>query len=129
MAAGVARNGWRRGPIWSSTPSGDISVRMSSTYSGNLLTASSADSALPPRRTYLVSGSVPGARPMPRSMRPGKAASSRANCSATTSGAWLGSITPPEPTLIRCVAAASIAMITGGLVDATAGMLWCSATQ
>ena len=102
---------------------------MSSTYSGNLVTASSADSALPPRRTYLVSGSVPGARPMPRSMRPGKAASSRANCSATTSGAWLGSITPPEPTLIREVAEASIAIRTGGLVAATAGMLWCSATQ
>jgi hypothetical protein len=52
-----------------------------------------------------------------------------ANCSATTSGAWLGSITPPEPTLIRSVLAARWAMSTGGLVLATAGMLWCSATQ
>ena len=51
-----------------------------------------------------MTGSVPGARPMPRSMRPGYAASSRANCSATTSGAWLGSITPPEPTRMRSVA-------------------------
>ena len=66
---------------------------------------------------------------MPRSMRPGKAASSSANCSATTSGSWLGSITPPDPTRIRSVAAASIAISTGGLVAATAGMLWCSATQ
>ena len=66
---------------------------------------------------------------MPRSMRPGWAASSRANCSATTSGAWLGSMTPPDPTRIRSVAAAIIAISTGGLVEATAGMLWCSATQ
>ena len=62
-------------------------------------------------------------------MRPGCAASSSANCSATTNGAWLGSITPPEPTRIRSVAAATIAMSTGGLVAATAGMLWCSANQ
>ena len=66
---------------------------------------------------------------MPRSIRPGYAASSSANCSATTSGAWLGSITPPEPTRIRRVAPAIIAIRTGGLVAATAGMLWCSATQ
>jgi len=66
---------------------------------------------------------------MPRSIRPGYAASSKANCSATTSGAWLGSITPPEPIRIVLVAAASIAISTGGFVDATAGMLWCSATQ
>ena len=37
---------------------------------------------------------------MPRSIRPGAAASSSANCSATASGAWLGSITPPEPSRI-----------------------------
>jgi hypothetical protein len=66
---------------------------------------------------------------MPRSMRPGNAASSRANCSATTSGAWLGSITPPDPTLIRDVAPATSPIRTGGLVAATAGMLWCSASQ
>ena len=45
-------------------------------------------------------GSDPGARPIPRSIRPGAAASNRANCSATASGAWLGSITPPEPSRI-----------------------------
>ena len=52
-----------------------------------------------------------------------------ANCSATTSGAWLGSITPPEPTLIVDVDAARWAISTGGDVLATVGMLWCSATQ
>ena len=40
-----------------------------------------------PRRAIEVTGSEPGARPMPRSMRPGCAASSSANCSATASGA------------------------------------------
>ncbi len=52
-----------------------------------------------------------------------------ANCSATTSGAWLGSITPPEPTLIDDVDAARWAIRTAGDVLATVGMLWCSATQ
>ncbi len=93
------------------------------------MTASSETPPAPWRRAQLVTGSVPGARPMPRSMRCGYAASSSANCSATTSGAWLGSITPPEPTRICRVAPAIIAISTGGLVAATAGMLWCSATQ
>jgi hypothetical protein len=44
---------------------------------------------------------------MPRSIRPGYIASSVPNCSATVSGAWLGSMTPPEPTRIADVAAAS----------------------
>ena len=60
---------------------------------------------------------------------PGAYASSSANCSATISGAWFGSITPPEPTRIRRVCAAIIAISTGGFVDPTDGMLWCSATQ
>ncbi len=51
------------------------------------------------------------------------------NCSATTSGAWLGSITPPEPTRIVEVTAARWAMSTAGDELAMAGMLWCSATQ
>jgi hypothetical protein len=38
-------------------------------------------------------------------------------------------MTPPEPTLIRSVCAARWAISTGGEVEATAGMLWCSATQ
>ena len=99
------------------------------TCSGNRFTASASTPPAPCRSAQLVTGSLPGARPMPRSMRPGWAASSSANCSATTSGAWLGSITPPEPTLIRSVADAIIAMSSGGFVAATAGMLWCSATQ
>jgi hypothetical protein len=44
-------------------------------------------------------------------------------------GAWFGSITPPEPTRMRDVRAAAAAISTGGVVDATAGMLWCSANQ
>ena len=52
-----------------------------------------------------------------------------ANCSATTSGEWLGSITPPDPTRIRVVIAARWAISTVGAVHATLGMLWCSATQ
>ena len=77
----------------------------------------------------MTTGSLPGARPMPRSMRPGAYASSSANCSATISGEWFGSITPPEPTRIRGVCAAISAISTGGFVDPTDGMLWCSATQ
>ena len=36
------------------------------------------------------------------------------NCSATTSGAWFGSITPPDPTRIRSVPAAIAASSTAG---------------
>ena len=81
------------------------------------------------RSAWAVSGSVPGARPMPRSMRPGCSASSMPNCSATTSGAWFGSITPPEPTRIVEVAWARWPMSTAGAELAMPGMLWCSATQ
>ncbi|MNI91706.1 hypothetical protein D3C73_1494110 [compost metagenome] len=62
-------------------------------------------------------------------MRPGAMASSAANCSATMSGAWLGSITPPEPRRMREVRVAAAAISTGGVVDATDGMLWCAANQ
>ena len=62
-------------------------------------------------------------------MRPGCSASSIPKRSATASGAWLGSITPPEPTRMRAVLAARCAMSVSGAVDATDGMLWCSATQ
>ena len=81
------------------------------------------------RSASAVSWSVPGARPMPRSIRPGCSASSVPNCSATTSGAWLGSITPPEPTRIVEVASARCPISTAGAELAIAGMLWCSATQ
>jgi hypothetical protein len=66
---------------------------------------------------------------MPRSMRPGCSASSVPNCSAITSGWWLGSITPPEPTRIVEDAAARWAMSTAGDELAMPGMPWCSATQ
>jgi hypothetical protein len=52
-----------------------------------------------------------------------------ANCSATTSEGWFGSITPPEPMRIRDVEAARWAISTGGEVLAIVGKLWCSATQ
>ena len=51
------------------------------------------------------------------------------NCSATTSGAWLGSMTPPEPTRRVVVAAAMWPMTTAVAELAMPGMLWCSATQ
>ena len=62
-------------------------------------------------------------------MRPGCRPSSTRNVSATASGAWLGSMTPPEPTRIVDVAAATVAIITAGAELATLGMLWCSASQ
>ena len=47
-------------------------------------------------------------------MRPGYSVASVPNCSATTSGAWLGSITPPEPTRMRRRAAGNVAHQHGG---------------
>src|SRR6478735_4918464 len=110
VACGVAFSGCIRPCIWRPTPPGLIIETTLSTYDGNRATASSSTPPAPCRSAKLVTGSDPGARPMPRSIRPGWAASSSANCSATTSGAWLGSITPPEPTRIQGVA--------GGLVGA-----------
>ncbi len=81
------------------------------------------------RNARAVFWSVPGARPMPRSMRPGCSASSMPNCSATTSGGWFGSITPPEPTRIVDVADAMCSIRTAGTDEAMPGMLWCSANQ
>jgi hypothetical protein len=51
------------------------------------------------------------------------------NCSATVKGAWFGSITPPDPTLIADVAEAICPASTTGAELAMPGMLWCSATQ
>jgi hypothetical protein len=56
-------------------------------------------------------------------------ASSIPNCSATTSGEWLGSITPPAPSRSVEVEAARWAMRTAGEELAMPGMLWCSATH
>lgn len=63
------------------------------------------------------------------SIRPGNRASRTPNCSATTSGWWLGSMTPPVPTRIRRVAPATAAASTVGAEPATPGTLWCSDTQ
>jgi hypothetical protein len=51
------------------------------------------------------------------------------NCSAMTSGWWLGSMTPPDPTRIVEVAPARCAISTAGDEPAMPGMPWCSATQ
>ncbi|SCE45405.1 hypothetical protein GA0115235_1199148 [Streptomyces sp. DpondAA-F4a] len=63
------------------------------------------------------------------SIRPGNREASTPNCSATTNGWWLGSITPPVPTLMVEVAAATAAASTVGAEPATPGTLWCSDTQ
>ena len=55
----------------SPTPDGSIIARMLSTYSGNRETASSVTPPAPWRSANDVTGSVPGARPIPRSIRPG----------------------------------------------------------
>ncbi len=62
-------------------------------------------------------------------MRPGKSASSTLKRSATMSGAWLGSMTPPEPMRMRLVTAAICPIMMSGAELAIAGILWCSATQ
>ncbi len=51
------------------------------------------------------------------------------NCSAICSGEWFGSITPPEPSVMRSVCAATWAMSTLVAADAIEPMLWCSAYQ
>ena len=56
-------------------------------------------------------------------MRPGCKAASVPNCSAITSGAWLGSMMPPAPTRIVEVPAATWAMTTEVAALAMPGML------
>ncbi len=115
---------WRNG--WSAGKSPEKKSMRSRSCDGK----SSAGSASGDRRSAsAVSWSVPGARPMPRSMRPGCSASSMPNCSATASGAWFGSITPPEPSRMVSVTEARWARRTAGAELAMPGMLWCSATQ
>jgi hypothetical protein len=62
-------------------------------------------------------------------MRPGNSASSTLKRSATISGAWLGSITPPEPIRMCRVIAAICPIIMSGAELAIEGRLWCSAHQ
>ncbi len=54
-------------------------------------------------------------------MRPGNSASSILKRSATTSGAWFGSITPPEPTRMCFVTAAICPIMMSGAGLATRG--------
>ena len=63
----------------------------------------------------IVFWSLPGARPRPRSMRPGCSVASVPNCSAMTSGEWFGSITPPAPSPIVEVWAATAEILRGRL--------------
>ena len=56
-------------------------------------------------------------------MRPGNSASSVPNCSAITSGEWLGSMMPPAPTRMREVPAATWPMTTEVAALAIPGML------
>jgi hypothetical protein len=74
------------------------------------------------RSACAVRMSVPGARPSPRSTRPGNSASSVPNCSAMTSGEWFGSMMPPEPMRIRFVAAPTWPMTTAVAALAMPGM-------
>ena len=76
-----------------------------------------------------VIGSVPGARPSPRSMRPGYSDSSVPNCSAMSSGEWFGSMIPPAPRRIFDVPCARNPSTTDTAALAMPTMLWCSATQ
>ena len=50
-------------------------------------------------------------------------------CSATISGAWLGSMTPPEPTRMFSVTPAACEMSSEVALEARLGVLWCSANQ
>ena len=56
-------------------------------------------------------------------MRPGNSASSTLKRSATISGAWFGSITPPAPTRMRPVTAAIWPIMISGAELAIDGRL------
>ena len=93
---------------------------MSSTTSCGKLSAAASRLRLSARAVAM---SVPGARPSPRSIRPGKSVASVPNASATISGAWFGSMIPPAPTRIVCVAAATCPIKTAVAALAMPGML------
>jgi hypothetical protein len=62
-------------------------------------------------------------------MRPGYSSARVPKASATTSGAWLGNITPPDPTRIVRVPPAMCPTSTAVAELAMPAMLWCSASQ
>ena len=101
---GTSLSAWRR--RCKRMRSGKSRVSSSSSSWNRSRKSSSSATFWRRRSAYEVTGSVPGARPMPRSIRPGNSASSILKRSATISGAWFGSITPPEPTRMRSVMAA-----------------------
>src|SRR5690606_15890573 len=59
------------------------------------------------RIAWAVCGSVPGALPRPKSILLGYKCAKVPNCSAIIRGEWLGSIIPPEPTLMLLVFSAT----------------------
>ena len=73
--------------------------------------------------------SVPGARPSPRSIRPGYSASSVPNCSAITSGAWFGQHDAARAEPDRRRVRADVGDQDARRRRRDAGMLWCSAYQ
>ncbi len=81
------------------------------------------------RRARMVGPSVPGRGPGPGRCGPDSSSASVPNASATTSGAWLGSMMPPEPTRMVCVAPAMSPPGTAVAELAMPGMLWCWASQ
>ena len=83
------------------------------------------------RNARIVVWSEPGARPRPRSMRPGMRTSSVPNCFGDRQRGVIRQHDPrrrSEPDARRCCAA-TCAMSTLVADDAIAGMLWCSAYQ
>jgi len=83
----------------------------------------------PRRNASSVCWSVPGARPRPRSIRPGNSVANVPNCSAITNGAWFGNMIPPAPTRIVLVPPATWPMHTAVAALAMPARLWCSASQ
>jgi hypothetical protein len=59
----------------------------------------------------------------------GKKPVSETNCSASASGAWLTASTPPVPTRMFAVAAATRASTTAGGKATMCATEWCSAYQ
>ena len=62
-------------------------------------------------------------------MRPGKSSARVPNCSAITSGEWLGSMMPPAADADVRVPAATWPITTAVAALAMPAMLWCSASQ
>ena len=110
-------------------PSGHWSVRNAMSSAACCGKSSAVRASRERRRAKAVSWSVPGARPSPRSMRPGWSISRVLNHSATFRGEWLGSMIPAAPTRIPVVAPAMWAMRISGELLPRPTKLWCSEIQ